>query len=150
MAIRAQHGALPTLNYHPEGMVLFVSRKSFSLDRLPALGKVVADSVRHSLLSPVHEKLDAEHPETWKWIIHLTWLQEDGKFPSSPAEIRAEWNKRGEKLAEPLRSVFLSLPAGATIWCDRLSQWPTIAWDNRGGRVTLMGDAAHPMTYRKS
>ncbi|RMZ79258.1 hypothetical protein DV737_g3532, partial [Chaetothyriales sp. CBS 132003] len=31
----------------------------------------------------------------------------------------------------------------------KLQDWPTQAWDNRNGRVTLAGDAAHPMTmYR--
>ena len=52
--------------------------------------------------------------------------------------------------AEPFKSIYTSLPQGTKIWCDRLSQWPTIPWDNRAGRVTLAGDAAHPMTFRES
>ena len=68
---------------------------------------------------------------------------------TDPAEIRKAWNEKSETLTEPFRSALLSLPDDAVIWCERLSQWPTIAWDNKKGSVTLAGDAAHPMTYRK-
>lgn len=59
------------------------------------------------------------------------------------------WNEYAELFAEPFRSAFLSLPGDAVLWCERLAQWPTVEWDGRGGTVTLAGDAAHPMTYRK-
>lgn len=68
---------------------------------------------------------------------------------TDPAEIRKAWNEKSEQTAEPFRSALLSLPDDAVIWSERLAQWPTVAWDNKQGTVTLAGDAAHPMTYRK-
>lgn len=68
---------------------------------------------------------------------------------TNPAEIRGMWDRYAKVLAEPFRSALLSLPKDAAIWCERLAQWPTVAWDNKQGTITLAGDAAHPMTYRK-
>lgn len=68
---------------------------------------------------------------------------------TSPAEIRSVWEQYAESFADPFRSAMLSLPKDAVIWCERLSQWPTVAWDNKQGTVTLAGDAAHSMTFSK-
>lgn len=79
----------------------------------------------------------------------MTFWREGSDQLTNVAEIRKVWNENSERMAEPFRSALLSLPNDAVIWCDRLSQWPTVAWDNKQGSVTLAGDAAHPMTYRK-
>lgn len=52
-------------------------------------------------------------------------------------------------MAEPIRSAFFAGPEKAPLYCERLSQWLSIAWDNRNGRFTLAGDSAHTMTFRK-
>ena len=53
---------------------------------------------------------------------------------------------------EPWKSAAKWLPddqpcfyLGLTVWDPSLEGH---GWDNEGGRVTLAGDAAHPMTYR--
>ena len=69
---------------------------------------------------------------------------------STPAQIRSVWDHYAEIHAEPFRSALLSLPADAELWCERLTQWPTVKWENSRGSVTLAGDSAHPMTYRKT
>ena len=97
----------------------------------------------------VHDIPDHERPETWTWIPTITFWREGSDQLTSAAEIRKVWNEKSEMMAEPFRSALLSLPEDAIIWSERLSQWPTIAWDNKQGSVTLAGDAAHPMTYRK-
>lgn len=98
----------------------------------------------------VHDVPDPDKPETWQWMYSLTWPDKDSPTPAGPEEIRKNWIFHAEKLAEPFRSAYLEIAPTATIWCDRLAEWRTQAWDNRNGRVTLAGDAAHPMTYRKS
>ena len=98
----------------------------------------------------VHTVPDTERPETWTWSPTLTLRHEGGREGlTTPAEIRSVWDQYAEKFAEPFRSAMLSLPRDAAIWCERLAQWPTVRWEKSGGLVTLAGDAAHPMTYRK-
>ena len=82
-------------------------------------------------------------------MLFLTW-NDDGEGDIVGSEtIRSAWDQWSEKMFEPFRSAFLALEKDAKIYCNRLSQWPTVAWDNHKGSVTLAGDAAHPMTFRK-
>jgi 2-polyprenyl-6-methoxyphenol hydroxylase-like FAD-dependent oxidoreductase len=62
--------------------------------------------------------------------------------------ILTEMKEKGKDFASPFREVFAGIPEGASVWHNRLSYWPTKKWDNRGGKITLVGDAAHPMTFR--
>jgi 2-polyprenyl-6-methoxyphenol hydroxylase-like FAD-dependent oxidoreductase len=56
-----------------------------------------------------------------------------------------------EPLAYPFKAMVRDIPRGTKTWYrNRMSYWPTTPWDSRGGRVTLTGDAAHAMTFRKS
>jgi len=57
---------------------------------------------------------------------------------------------RAETYCEPWRSALLRMKEGTHVPHDRAATWENItAWDNKGGRVTLAGDAAHPvMPYR--
>ncbi|CAD6593135.1 MAG: hypothetical protein ASARMPREDX12_006858 [Alectoria sarmentosa] len=97
----------------------------------------------------VHDIPDHERPETWEWRPTITFWREGSDQLTNAAEIRKTWNENSEKMAEPFRSALLSLPDDAVIMCERLSQWPTMGWDNKQGSVTLAGDAAHPMTYHR-
>ena len=54
-----------------------------------------------------------------------------------------------DRFAEPFHSALSKLPDNNPVWYIDLAHWEPIPWDNREGRVTLGGDAAHPMTFRK-
>lgn len=82
-------------------------------------------------------------------MLSLTWPDKGSAVPRESEVIRQEWTSRAKKIAEPFRAAYLAMASDATIWCDRLAEWRTVPWDNRQGRVTLAGDSAHPMTYRK-
>jgi 2-polyprenyl-6-methoxyphenol hydroxylase-like FAD-dependent oxidoreductase len=86
-------------------------------------------------------------------MLNLTWKTNVAghEMPVRIEAIRLEWVYWAEKIAEPFRSAYLAVASdpSVTFWCDRLAEWRTEPWDNRNGRVTLAGDAAHPMTYRK-
>jgi hypothetical protein len=41
-------------------------------------------------------------------------------------------------------------PEGSPCWINEMRYWIAEPWDNLGGRVTLLGDAAHPMLICES
>ena len=128
------------LTLHPAGLCAYFASTFSSV-------KLQRDMLTKS---QVHQIPDHERPETWTWMPTMTFRHEGGHDGlTNPADIRSVWDQYAEKVAEPFRSALLSLPQDAVIWRERLSQWPTVAWDNNQGSVTLAGDAAHPMTYRK-
>ena len=47
---------------------------------------------------------------------------------------------------EPFRNAVLWMPDDTVVTYDTMAYWIPIPWDNHAGRVTLAGDAAHPMT----
>ena len=60
----------------------------------------------------------------------------------------AQVKEKASVLCEPFRSATLWMPEDTLVTYDQLGYWIPIPWDNREGRVTLAGDAAHPMTPR--
>ena len=49
----------------------------------------------------------------------------------------------GTRLCETVRSASEWIPEGSRCTVDQLNYWVPEPWDNRGGWVTLAGDAAH-------
>ena len=88
---------------------------------------------------------DLDRPEDWKiQLLLTTW----GASPlSTNAERVRVFKEAASKYAEPWRSAALWVPDDTFIPPDRIRYWanPTI-WPNWNGKVTLAGDAAHPMT----
>lgn len=96
----------------------------------------------------VHDCSDPD-PAQWTWMLMQTWLSDE---PTSLKgdDILPAMRERGKCFSYPFNEAFATIPDGTLAWHNRLSYWPTKPWDNRGGLVTLVGDAAHPMTFRKS
>lgn len=82
----------------------------------------------------------------------LSWLAKDpvrDAVPSSNAARVAEMKRRAACFNPVLRAAVDLVPASAVVSEIALQDWPCPEWDNRDGRVTLAGDAAHAMTmYR--
>lgn len=57
--------------------------------------------------------------------------------------------QQAAEFAEPFRSAIMAVPEGTEVIDVRLADWPCLEWDNRRGRATLVGDAAHAMTMCK-
>lgn len=96
---------------------------------------------------------DANDPTTWTFQILSTWPfktvedydndDDDGRLKRLKAHVKRDgW-------AEPYKSAIEWIPDDTPVLKDRLNIWKTQPWDNQGGRVTLCGDAAHAMTFRK-
>ncbi|PQE18137.1 fad binding domain-containing protein [Rutstroemia sp. NJR-2017a BBW] len=90
----------------------------------------------------------SEDPAQWTWMLMQTWRSSEPTNLQGTA-ILAEMREKGKDFASPFREVFAGIPEGASVWHNRLSYWPTKKWDNRGGKITLVGDAAHPMTFHR-
>lgn len=58
-------------------------------------------------------------------------------------------NQRAQLFAEPLRSIWSSIPNDAPAFYGQLNFWITDKWDNRDGTITLAGDSAHAMTFHR-
>ncbi|KAK8058669.1 hypothetical protein PG994_009117 [Apiospora phragmitis] len=105
---------------------------------------------------------DAARPETWRFAFYISWR-------TSPAEQDAEaaaggrWGRRerlaqvkekSRAFADPMRSAYAWMPDDLeTVYYTPNGNWdpsmPDHKWDNHGGRITLVGDSAHPMTYHR-
>lgn len=68
-------------------------------------------------------------------------------FADSKAII-ADMRQRAEALTEPFRGIIDAIDDEAKAWSGYLPYWPTQGWEGHParGKVTLAGDAAHPMT----
>jgi 2-polyprenyl-6-methoxyphenol hydroxylase-like FAD-dependent oxidoreductase len=105
---------------------------------------------RPRLILLVHD-CTSENPEDWDWMMMQTWHSEDdtGLKGKNKEEIKLEtWYKMGKEFGPPFDEVFATMDPKSTIWHNRLAYWPTKPWDGKG-EITLAGDAAHPMTFRK-
>lgn len=68
-------------------------------------------------------------------------------------EARLAWMKKiTSGWVEPFRGLVQAIPEDTETKVVSLEDWPPRkgAWDNHGGRVTMIGDAAHAMTMCKS
>lgn len=95
------------------------------------------------------DKPDLERPETWVFYLLVTW-------PIASKEDELNTENRLERLrahmegwADPYKSLVEWLPDDIPIGADQLRIWHPKKWDNRDGRVTLAGDAAHSMTFHR-
>jgi 2-polyprenyl-6-methoxyphenol hydroxylase-like FAD-dependent oxidoreductase len=95
---------------------------------------------------------DPSAPETWTFQLIQSWL--DSSLPatadlSTPAGRMAFFKARAAEYAEPWRSAGAAVSEDTFIPLDHGTYWDrSQKWDNRQGRMTLAGDAAHPMTPR--
>ena len=89
--------------------------------------------------------VDPTRPESW--VFQLLYSKWDTAEPAATNEERlAQLKELGHALCEPFKSAALWLKDDTQVYPDRLKDWPNPPkWDNHGGRVTIAGDAAHPM-----
>ena len=71
--------------------------------------------------------------------------EKDSGKAISLADIKMKYND----FAEPFRSANAWIPEGTPVYANRVTYWEPFPWDSFGGKLSLAGDAAHPMTLRK-
>ncbi|KAI4118670.1 MAG: hypothetical protein LQ345_001325 [Seirophora villosa] len=103
----------------------------------------------------LHDAPDPSDPESWVFFHYISFPEpRDQISKKSTAEHVVHQKQLAREYADPFRSAFDWLADdSATAWYGKLQHWdpgdPAHAWDGKGGRVTLAGDAAHPMTFQR-
>lgn len=126
-----------TVAYHDAEKALFVRQAHpvFSFMNHPDV---------HALIS-LYEVPDLTAPETWKFQLIPSW-QGAPDMSLSNAERRAHLLERTSGLAEPFHSAYAWIPEDLEIAYQHLGYWVAEEpWDTHSGRISLAGDAAHPM-----
>jgi 2-polyprenyl-6-methoxyphenol hydroxylase-like FAD-dependent oxidoreductase len=88
---------------------------------------------------------DENDPTTWTFVVGGIWKGKIEDYAENEVRLAA-YRKSGANFCEPYRSVSSWVPDGTPVSISTMNYWATMPWDNRNGRATLMGDAAHPMT----
>ncbi|KAI0852376.1 FAD/NAD(P)-binding domain-containing protein [Daldinia vernicosa] len=141
---------------------------SFSAEYAVALRKIAGNALISLWPHPdnmlgaltLMDGIEKDHPEKWRFTFYVAWpssLEEQAAEVAAGVSIRDRLRKAKEKskaFVNPIRKCFELLPDDhEEVYWVGLSNWdPTLPehkWDNHGGLVTLVGDAAHPMTYHR-
>lgn len=101
----------------------------------------------HTDITIVQDVPDPEDPANWKFQVVTSWL---GKRDESLDRVGrlTQVKQKASDMCEPFRSAVLWMADDTNITYDKMAYWVSTPWDNHDGRVTLAGDAAHPMTPR--
>jgi 2-polyprenyl-6-methoxyphenol hydroxylase-like FAD-dependent oxidoreductase len=95
------------------------------------------------------DKPDLARPETWVFYVLVTWpiagKEDEENHPNRLKRLRAHI----DGWADPYKSVVEWLADDVAIGPDWLRIWHPKEWDNKAGRTTLAGDAAHSMTFHR-
>ncbi|KAH7310064.1 hypothetical protein BKA65DRAFT_169434 [Rhexocercosporidium sp. MPI-PUGE-AT-0058] len=101
---------------------------------------------------------EMDKPEDWTFFFYISWKssieqQDEERKSFGNKERLAQVKEKSKAYCEPWKSAFEWVPEDQAAWYFDLTVWdPSLAehhWENKNGRVTLTGDAAHPMTYQR-
>lgn len=137
------------------GIVLSILQSKLPVDRalaLRALHHRIACAFHPSgmfMWFGVHDAYDKPDPADWEFTFMLGWKQ-TGPIDSADdsAAIIRDMKRRALAAAEPFRGAVGAIDEGRRAYSSYLPYWPTQGWEGHParGKVTLAGDAAHPMT----
>lgn len=103
----------------------------------------------------MHNADEAERPETWIFFFYISWpssLQEQAATATwSDAQRLQQLKSFARDYSDPWKSAFEWVPEDHPVWYTTLGDWDPEShpWSNHGGLATLIGDAAHTMTYQR-
>lgn len=102
----------------------------------------------------VHDAEDPDCPENWTFFHYISYRTTDDQDKWSNEQLIKHQKSLAERFCEPFRSVVEWMEDDeANVWHTKIMHWdpslPEHAWDNHNGRVTLAGDAAHPMSFQR-
>lgn len=106
----------------------------------------------HLLTEAVLEVPDENDPTTWTFQLMSSWPLPSTTTDASQQQSRVTLSELKEKtaiFAEPFRSANAWVPDDTPVYINRLNYWMPTPRSSQEGRVTLAGDAGHPMTFHR-
>ena len=103
----------------------------------------------------LHNAPDPEKPENWVFFHYISFPEPASLINTKTKTEHALHQKElAAQFADPIRSAFEWMPKdNERVWYGKLNYWDPgekgHRWDNYQGRITLAGDAAHPMTFHR-
>jgi len=96
----------------------------------------------------IQDAQDPNKPEDWVFQFIMSWTDCELPAEENTREGRMRFfKKRATTYCEPWRSAALAVDESLDLRLDKGTYWGNARrFDNHGGRVTICGDAAHPMT----
>lgn len=92
--------------------------------------------------------------EYYEGQFNMSWpIVRNGPTPRTAAEQIAKMKSAAVAdtgFFSALREAIIDIPDDTPVLELKLEDWPTQAWPSLGGKVTLLGDAAHTMTMCKA
>ncbi|KAK7522760.1 uncharacterized protein IWZ02DRAFT_490182 [Phyllosticta citriasiana] len=97
---------------------------------------------------PAHDAVSSADPAEWTFLFLMSWRQSGPLTYTSSADIMRDLKARCEEFGDVFRSITRAVPDDAPAWANYLPYWPSQPWHDHPahGKVTLAGDAVHPMT----
>lgn len=105
----------------------------------------------------MHNAADPDDPSSWTFFFYISWIssleEQEATKNWTDAQRLAQQKEFAAEFCDPWKSAYAWTPDDAPVWYMGLTAWDPGAegrrWDSCDGRVTLMGDACHPMTYQR-
>ena len=98
---------------------------------------------------------EKDHPENWIFLSYISYKEPlSHEDTMTPAELLTHQKSLAKNFADPVKCLYEWMtPEKTAVEHIKFQNWdprlPEHRWDSRGGRVTLAGDAAHPMTFQR-
>ncbi|KAL5380077.1 hypothetical protein DPSP01_008113 [Paraphaeosphaeria sporulosa] len=100
---------------------------------------------------------DPEDPTTWTFKFYISWRssleEQEATAHWTDAQRLAQQKEFAKKFCEPWKSAYEWATEDAGVWYMGMTEWDPghegHRWDNHNGLITMVGDAAHPMTYQR-
>lgn len=105
----------------------------------------------------MQDAVDPDDPSTWTFFFYISWpsslTEQEATKDWTEAQRLAQQREFAKTFCDPWKSAYEWCADDAPIWCMGLTDWDPgqdgHRWSNHGARVTLVGDACHPMTYQR-
>jgi 2-polyprenyl-6-methoxyphenol hydroxylase-like FAD-dependent oxidoreductase len=136
----------------PAGVVVAVVRSKYTAEQALYLHQhasmtYVAIHPNGTYTGVFGQDFTSSEPENWEFQIMHSSMPKD--FKGSDVEKLKLLKDKAAEYVGIWKDAIEWIPEGTPVGFNQLVYWKPVEFDNRGGRATLAGDAAHPMTPQR-